>query len=40
MEDQNEVTLAVRIFMIMERDWQVFLCVVECEARKDVLQNF
>ena len=41
MEDQNEMTSAVRIFMMMERDWTFFLCMVECEVREDVvMKNF
>ena len=41
MEDQNEMTSAVRIFMMMERDRTFFLCMVECEVREDVvMKNF
>lgn len=32
MEDQNEMTFAVGIFMIVERDWQGFIRV-GCEVR-------
>ena len=35
------MTSAVRIFMMMERDWTFFLCMVECEVREDVvMKNF
>jgi len=35
------MTSAVRIFMMMERDWTFFLCMVECEVKEDVvMKNF
>lgn len=38
MEDQNEMTFAVGIFMIVERDWQGFIRV-GCEVREDAVRQ-
>lgn len=38
MEDQNEMTFAVGVFMIVERDRQGFICV-GCEVRENVVRQ-